>query len=345
MLVKNSILIVDDQEINRVLIAELFREEYNIFEAENGKQALEILEKNSDIAAVMLDLIMPVMDGMEVLFELNRTGKIYHIPVFIITAADNTQMLAEAYGLGAVDIIPKPFRMIFIKSRIENIIELYRHRNELVEVVEDNVGKINKNTYKLVESLAALVEFRDGGSSEHEKQVRHITKHLMTILGAMYPEYEFDPATVDKISIASVLHDIGKIAVSDSILKKPEKLTDEEFEAVKTHTTRGCDILAEMPEGVVDQETFRYCFDICRYHHERWDGSGYPDGLSGNDIPIWAQAVGLADVYSSLISPRVYRDAFDSETALQMIRDGKCGSFNPKLLKAWEKLVDEGYFS
>ena len=259
---KNSILIVDDQEINRVLLAELFKDEYNIIEAENGQEALDIINEDNSIIAVMLDLIMPVMDGMSVLAELNRTGKIYNIPVFIITAADNMQMLTGAYNLGAVDIISKPFRMCFIKARIGNIIELYRHRNELVDMVNESVDRMSKINDKMVETLATLIEFRDCESGEHVKRIKSVTIKLMSKVSEMFPEYHLDKSTIAKIGTASILHDVGKIAIPDSILKKPGRLTPEEFEIMKIHTVKGCDILAEMPEDIMDHEVYRYSLSL-----------------------------------------------------------------------------------
>ena len=338
---KNSILIVDDQEINRVLLAELFKDEFNIIEAENGQQALDIINEDSSIIAVMLDLIMPVMDGMSVLSELNRTGKIYNIPVFIITAADNMQMLTGAYNLGAVDIITKPFRMCFIKARIGNIIELYRHRNELVDMVNESVDKMAKINDKMVETLATIIEFRDCESGEHVKRIKNITVKLMSKVSDMFPEYNLDRKTVIKIGTASILHDVGKIAIPDSILKKPGRLTPEEFEIMKIHTVKGCDILAQMPEDIMDHEVYRYSYDICRHHHERWDGRGYPDGLKGDEVSIWAQVVAVADVFDALTSPRVYKAAFDTDTAIRMINEGQCGMFNPKVLEAFNAIVDD----
>ena len=338
---KKTILIVDDQEINRAILKELFKDDYDVLEADNGARALEIINSNNSINAIMLDLVMPVMDGMSVLVELNRSGKIYHVPVFLITAADNMQMLTSAYDLGAVDIISKPFRMCFIKSRINNIVELYRTRNELSDIVSENIAKRQKLNNKTVEFLASLIEFRNCESGAHFKRIRKITKSLLTKLGELYPEYYFDKKVINKIGKASVLHDVGKIAVPDSILQKPGPLTEEEFEVMKTHAEKGCEILAEMPESIMDEEVYRYSYDICRHHHERWDGKGYPDGLSGDDIPIWSQAVALADVFDALTSPRVYKSAFDYDIAIKMINGGECGQMNPKMLEAFNAVTDE----
>lgn len=335
-------MIVDDQEINRVLIAELFKDEYNIVEAEDGKKALKIISERSDIVAIILDLIMPVMDGMEVLSELNRRGKIYHIPVFVITAADDDGLLQAAYGLGAVDIIEKPFKMVFIKSRIRNFIELFRHRNELVEMVEESVGKVRIRNSRLIEALVSLVEFRGTELHVNIGGVHNITKALLTELGRISSENKIEASEIEKIASAAIIHDVGKIAVPDTVIKKNGKLTDEEFEIAKTHVQRGCDILTDYSGRFSDVDMFRYAVDICRYHHERYDGKGYPDGLAGDDIPIWAQAAGLADAFDALVSERPYRPAFDVKTALSMINSGECGVFNPLLIKALNNLVKDG---
>ena len=290
----------------------------------------------------MLDLVMPVMDGMSVLIELNRSGKIYHLPVFLITAADNMQMLTSAYDLGAVDIVSKPFRMCFIKSRINNIVELYRHRNELEQVVSESLTKKQKQNNKMVEFLAGLIEFRSCESGEHIKRIRKMTKRLLTKLGELYPEYYLEKKAINKIGKASVLHDLGMIAVRDDIMQKPDKLDESEFELMKEHTVVGCDILAEIPDGIMDEEVYRYSYDICRHHHERWDGSGYPDGLSGDETPIWAQAVAIADTFDELTSPRgASKQTYDYETAARMINDGECGQMNPKLLEAFNAIIDD----
>lgn len=341
---KNSILIVDDQEINRVILAELFKSDYNVLQAENGEEAMKLINSDSSIIAIMLDLVMPVMDGMSVLIELNKQGKIYQTPVFIITAADNMELLSSAYSLGAVDVISKPFRMCFIKSRIGNIIELYRRRNELTDVVNEQVAKLDKLNDKLIEVLATLIEFRDCESGEHVRRIRSITSQLLTHISEKFPEYYLEKSQINKIAMASVLHDVGKIAIPDSILQKPGPLTKEEFEIMKIHTVKGCDILAEMPDDIMDADVYRFSYDICRHHHERWDGRGYPDGLKGDEIPIWSQAVAVADVFDALTSPRVYKSAFDFDTAIIMINKGECGVFNPKVLEAFNDIVDDIIF-
>jgi putative two-component system response regulator len=337
---ENTILIVDDMEINRVILAEGFRDEYNILEAADGIQALDIINSDAGVSAVLLDLIMPNLGGLDVLRELNRNGKIKHIPVFIITAADSEEILMDAYNLGAVDVIAKPFMISFLKCRINNIIELYRHRNDLEAIVNEQVERLSRQNKSMVEALASIIEFRDCESGEHVKRINGLTKCLMIEVSELYPEYAQPKEEIEKIALASILHDVGKISIPDEILNKPGRLTAEEFEIMKQHTVKGCEILASMSEGLLDSDIYNYSYDICRHHHERWDGRGYPDGLKGDEISIWSQVVAVADVYDALTSPRVYKPPFDHATAVKMIFNGECGTFNPKMLDAFKKSME-----
>ena len=338
---KNSLLIADDSEINRTILIEAFKEEYDIVEAENGSEAIRALQNNRDIAAVLLDLVMPDMSGMEVLREMNKTGDIFRVPVFIVTALDNEETLVDAYHLGAVDVIVKPFITHFLKCRVANIIELYRHRNNLESVVTEQLSRLNSMNRSMVETLASVIEFRSCESGEHVRRISYITSVLMTAISEMYPEYYHSKIEIDQIALAAVLHDVGKISIPDLILNKPAKLTKPEFEIMKKHTVKGCEILSSIPSEMMDKEVYRLSYDICRHHHERWDGNGYPDGLKGDEISIQSQVVALADVYDALTSPRVYKGAYDHEKAMEMILNGECGSFNPKLIEAFKLVVDK----
>lgn len=335
-----TILIVDDMEINRAILAEGFKDEHEILEAADGEEALELIESNEHIAAVLLDLIMPKMDGLEVLRRMNESKKIVHVPVFIITAENSEKTLMDAYDLGAVDVISKPFMMNFLKCRIENVIELYRHRNELEDIVDEQVKRLSSLNQSMVETLATLIEFRDCESGEHVKRICGLTKILMTTVSDMYPEYYLPKSEIDKIVMSSILHDVGKISIPDGILNKPGRLTKEEFETMKLHTVNGAEILSKIP-NMMDEDVFNYSYDISRHHHERWDGRGYPDGLKGDEITIWSQVVAVADVYDALTSPRVYKAAFDHQTAMKMIYGGECGIFNPKVLEAFGKCIQK----
>lgn len=337
---KKKILIVDDIEINRVILSEIFKEDYETLEAADGRRALEMMDQDSNISAVLLDLLMPEMDGLEVLREMNRQGKTETVPVFLITAADSEQMLLEGYHLGAVDVIRKPFLAHFLKCRISNVIELYGHRNELERIVEEQVERLSNLNRSMVETLATVIEFRDGESGEHVKRISSLTKILMQQVSKMYQEYRLPKEEIDKIVMSSILHDVGKVSTPDQILNKPGKLTKEEFEIMKQHTVKGCEILRKIPH-IMEKGLYDYSYDICRHHHERWDGRGYPDGLKGDDISIWAQVVSVADVYDALTSERVYKKAFSHEKAVQMIKDGECGIFNPKVMAAFDACIDK----
>lgn len=342
---KKTILIVDDVEINRIILSEVFSNSYNITEACSGEEAIEQINSNPDIAAVLLDLLMPGVNGLGVLEDMNRTGKIKHIPVFLITAAESEAVLMEGYHLGAVDVIRKPFMTQFLQCRVSNLIELYAHRNDLEDIVEQQVAKLKEMNQSMVETLATIIEFRDCESGEHVKRIGRLTKIMMTEVSNAYPEYYLPEKEIDKIVTSSVLHDIGKISIPDNILNKPGRLTQEEFEIMKQHTVKGCEILQNIPD-IMDKGIYSYSYDICRHHHERWDGRGYPDGLSGDEISIWAQVVAVADVYDALTSERVYKAAYSREKAVDMIYNGECGTFNPKLLEvfkgALDKLLSEG---
>ena len=292
------------------------------------------------ISAVLLDLIMPGINGLEVLKEMNKSGKTDSIPVFLITAAESQKALMDGYQLGAVDVIMKPFMPNFIKCRINNVIELYAHRNKLEHIVAKQVERLNSLNQSMVETLATVIEFRDCESGEHVKRIGRLTKILMTQVSEMYPEHHLPETEIDKIVTSSILHDVGKISIPDRILNKPGRLTEEEFEIMKQHTVKGCEILQNIPD-IIDEGVYKYSYDICRHHHERWDGRGYPDGLSGDDISIWAQVVSVADVYDALTAERVYKKAFSHEKAVQMIHDGECGTFSPKLLKAFDEVLDD----
>ncbi len=331
-----TILIVDDIEINRTILAAIFCEEYNTVEAENGQQAINLLHSGRKFSAVLLDLLMPEVNGIGVLTDMNKSGTIENVPVFLITAADSQEMLLEGYNLGAIDVITKPFLSQFLKCRVNNVVELYAHRNDLERIVAEQVERLNHINRSVVETLATLIEFRDCESGQHVKRICELTRILMTEVSNDYPEYHLQPDEIENIVTSSILHDIGKIAIPDNILNKPGRLTPEEFEIMKQHTVRGCELLQDIPD-IIDAGIYNYSYDICRHHHERWDGKGYPDGLSGDDISIWAQVVSVADVYDALTSERVYKKAFSPEKAVDMIFNGECGTFNPKVLFAFKK--------
>jgi putative two-component system response regulator len=342
MAVKDTILIADDAELNREMIKFIFEEQYTIIEASDGEQAVDIIKKShARICLMFLDLLMPKKSGLDVLKFMKESGYINSIPVIMITGESTDESDEKAYEYGASDIIYKPFAPNVVMRRSKNIMELYEHRinieNELEkrtsELVESQ-RKLEQNNDFLINALSSVVEFRSLESGEHIKRVRYFTKLLLKYIMEFYPKYGITEKQARLIESASALHDIGKIAIPDSILLKPGKLTPEEFTEMKKHTIYGCDILDKFKQE--DNEFFRYCYDICRYHHERYDGKGYPDRLKGDKIPIWAQVVSIVDVFDALVSKRVYKDAYPVEEAERMIVRGECGVFSPEIIDCFQ---------
>lgn len=338
---RNTLLIVDDMEINRVILRTLFEQEYNLLEAENGEQALMLLEQYKDsIAALLLDVVMPIKDGYEVMISMKKAGLMEKIPVIIITSETSIENEMRAFDLGASDIIMKPFEPHVVKRRVQNAVELNHHREHLEDLVEHQAAKLRESTDILMDALSSVIEHRSVESGQHVLRIRMFTKVLLENIMRSYPEYDLNERVIKVIASAAALHDIGKISIPDAILNKPGALTKEEFQVMKTHSERGCEILAKL-DRMDDKEYLRYAYDICRYHHERWDGRGYPDGLKGDSIPICAQAVGIADAYDALTTDRVYKKAFSHERAYNMILNGECGAFSPKLLECFKSVREE----
>ncbi len=335
-----SILVVDDVKINRVMLTEIFKDEFDVIEASNGREALDIINSDSNVGAVLLDLIMPEADGFAVLKNMNETGRIKTLPVLIVTGANDRDMLIDAYNLGAMNVITKPYIPYFLNRQLKNVMELYRQKDELELAVAQQVAKFNKMSGSIVEALANIIEFRDCETGKHVKNVCDMTEKLMIKLGEMYPEYKLPMGEISKISIAAALHDVGKISIPDTILNKPGRLTAQEYEVMKLHTVKGCELL-ERVKDIIEPALYRYCYDICRHHHERWDGKGYPDGIAGDGTEIWAQAVAMSDVYDALTSDRVYKKALPRDVAVNMIFNGECGQFNPRVLEAFKAVQNE----
>lgn len=336
---KHTILIVDDEELNRLLLCQLFEDRYTVLQAADGKEALEALHRcRTDIAIVLLDIVMPVLDGFGVLEEMHKAGMLGKIPVILITGDSSLTSAKRGYEYGTADIVTKPFEPDIVIRRVENVIDLYRHKNSLEQLVERQTEKIEEQKKRLrdydkflIDTLSTVVEFRSLESGQHINRIRTFARVLLKYVAENFPEFCLTAEQIDVISSASALHDVGKIAIPDSILLKPGKLTPEEFEIMKTHTVKGCEILESM-RYIQPEEFFKISYDICRGHHERWDGRGYPDGLKGDEIPLAAQVVSIADVYDALVSERCYKKAYTTEQALAMILGGECGAFNPKLM-------------
>ena len=330
---KSQILLVDDSAMNRMILKEILGGDYSILEAENGQECLEKMQAEAgNIALVLLDINMPVMDGFEVLKAMNANHTIEDIPVIMISSDDSDAAIRRSYELGASDYVNRPFDARIVYRRVTNTIKLYAKQRRLVQMVSDQIRARENNTDMLVGVLSHIVEFRNGESGAHVRHIRIITELLLHRLLEISSQYPITAEQQDNIPLASALHDIGKIGIDEKILNKPGKLTPEEFEVVKTHSMLGAEMLHQL-ENFNEQPLLQTAYEITRWHHERWDGRGYPDGLKGDEIPISAQLVALADVYDALTSERCYKKAFSHEKAVQMILNGECGAFNPLLLQ------------
>ncbi len=335
-----KVLIADDSEINRAMLADILAPEYEVLEAADGEEAVACLDQqHSEIALVILDIVMPKMDGFEVLAVMNRNGWISSIPVIIVSSETSSSYIDHAYQLGASEYINRPFIKVAIQHRVDSTIKLHAKQKHLENIVTEQILEKEKSNMVMVDILSHIVEFRNGESGLHVLHIRTITEILFKQLRRTCPQYELTPARIALITNASSLHDIGKISIPEEILNKPGKLTKEEFERIKTHSAIG----AAMLDGLTqyhDEELVQVAREICRWHHERYDGGGYPDGLKGEEIPISAQVVAIADVYDALTSKRVYKPAYSHEQAMEMILNGECGAFNPLLLDCLKEVGD-----
>mgnify|MGYP002542673339 CR=1 FL=1 len=335
---KQNILIVDDSEINRSILADILGEEYGIFEAADGVEAIEMIQKHMmELSAVLLDIVMPRKNGYEVLTVMNQKGWIEEIPVIIISAESGSRQVEQAYNLGATDFIMRPFDALIVHRRVVNTVLLYAKQRKLLSLVVDQINEKERLSNTLVDILSHIVEFRNGESGQHIVHIRTFTEVMLRQLQRTTERYALKKADIAQISLAASLHDIGKIAIDEKILNKPGRLTQEEFEVMKTHSAIGAQMLEKLP-NYQNTQLVRTAWEICRWHHERYDGRGYPDGLKGDEIPISAQTVALADVYDALISNRCYKKAIPHETAVQMILRGECGVFNPLLLDCLQQV-------
>lgn len=337
----NTLLLVDDMQINRTILCALFEGEYEILEAEDGAQALALMRRNRKrIAAVLLDLLMPVKDGYAVLQEVSADETLSCIPVIVITADHTPESEVRVFDMGASDIITKPFESRSVKRRVQNAVELYRHKLHLEDLVEEQAAQIRESNTALIDGLSSVIEHRSLESGQHIRRIRGFTRILLREVAREHPEYAMNGHTIEIIASASSLHDIGKIAIPDAILNKPSRLTPEEFEIMKTHTLRGCEILTGL-DRMGDPEYLSYAYNICRFHHERWDGNGYPERLRENNIPIYAQVVAVADCFDALTTDRVYKRAIPQNEAYNMILQGECGVFSRDLLECFKSVQPE----
>jgi putative two-component system response regulator len=334
---RQNILIVDDSKFNRDILKEILGGKYNYLEAENGNQAIQMIGENIGIDLMLLDINMPQMNGFEVLKIMKRSQCIEETPVIMISSEESVDTMREAYEMGITDYITRPFDSVIVKKRVQNTLSLYANQNNLVNVVVNQIYEKEENNNIMIRILSSILGSRNSESREHILHIKTATEMMLRQLIKITDVYHLTEADIALITTASSLHDIGKIYIPEEILNKPGRLTDEEFKIMKTHSELGADIIQDMhlPQ---EKPLVHTVWEICRWHHERWEGKGYPDGLKGEEIPISAQVVSIADVYDALTSERCYKKAFDHDTAIKMILDGQCGQFNPILLKCLKEL-------
>ena len=332
---RKKILIADDSEMNRDLLAAILEDEYDIVQANDGVKAVDYLHKHAEeLSLVLLDLVMPQMDGFEVLAYMNKEHWIDYIPVIIISAEDSPAYIKRGYDLGVTDFIGKPFDGNMVRRRSANAILLGAKQRRMTRIVTDQIYEREKSSKLMVSILSHIVEFRNGESGLHVLHIQVITDMLLRhLVQKEQNPYAISKEQIGLISTASALHDIGKITIPDEILNKPGRLTAEEFAVMKGHSMAGANMLDQLPFEQREEPLVKTAYEICRWHHERYDGGGYPDGLKEDEIPISAQAVSLADVYDALTSERCYKAAYSHEKAIEMILAGQCGAFNPLLLE------------
>lgn len=340
MKIRPKIMIVDDSQMNRQILMAILGEEYDYVEAENGREAVYMLQQDLTVDLMLLDINMPEMNGFQVLDRMNIFRWIDEIPVIMISAEENKEVIERAYIFGAEDFIQRPFDAFIVRRRVNNILNLYANQRRLKQMVSDQIYEKEETNNLMIGILSHVVEFRNSESREHIEHIRTTTELLLRKLVQNTDAYPLSESEIVMITTASALHDIGKVCIPENILNKPGKLSKEEFQVIKTHTTVGANIIKEMTTKV-EKPLLHVAWEICRWHHERWNGGGYPDGLRGEEIPIAAQVVALADVYDALTSKRCYKEAYTHDMAMDMILAGECGAFNPILLKCLREVAPQ----
>lgn len=352
---RDTVLIVDDQSANRDSLAELLRDSYKVKEAVNGIEALEVIAKaRESIAAMLLDLVMPKMNGQEVLAKMSEAKLMDEFPIIVCAGENNMDVVEKCFAYGISDFIKKPFENELVLQRVKRLDSMYQSRRESNDklrkfakvlqnqnkILEQQARQQRSDNISLMDSLGTIVEYRNTENHEHIRRVKAFTRILATHMMKEFPEYKLTEEHITQIAAASALHDIGKIMIPDNILFKPGKYTSEEFDYMKSHTIRGYDIIAQIADNW-DKELMDYCKQIARSHHEKFDGRGYPENLKGDKIPIAAQVVSVTDCFEALISESLYKKAYTFDVAFQMILNGDCGAFNPKLMEAFRNSREE----
>jgi putative two-component system response regulator len=328
-------MIVDDYDINRIILREILQDDYQIVEATNGSEALKLLFEDKVLpTVVLLDIIMPEIDGFEVLERMKSNEETKNIPVLFITATDSEETESRGLKAGAADYVVKPFNHDVVRARVDNHINLARYQHGLEQLVEKKAAEVTKTYEQTLEVLATIIEYRNLESGSH---IRRTTLLAETLAMRMLTVDKFKSAllneNVHSLIKASALHDIGKIGIPDGILLKPGKLSDQEFNIIKTHTTIGSDIIDSIAGSLPDNDMYlKYARDICHYHHERWDGKGYPKGLKGEEIPLSARMISIVDVFDALVNPRCYKAAYTYDLSLDIIQDGRGTQFDPDIV-------------
>ena len=337
----DSILIVDDIEINRKILMNILMDSYRVYEACDGKQAIEFVHQHAcDLSLILLDIIMPKLDGYEVLKQLKKDPATKNIPVILISALDSECDESRGLKEGAIDYITKPFNMHIVKCRVDNHIQLNRYQNHLRELAEQQAKKILSMRESVYDAITSIIEYRSLESGQHVKRIRLLCRAQLEYIyeKGIFPS-ELNKCTIEMISRASTLHDIGKVSIPDSILTKPGPLTTDEMEIMKTHSQIGSRFIDWIADN--DDELFiKYAHQICRHHHEHWDGTGYPDKLTGDEIPFSARVVAIADVYDALVNPRVYKPAYSPEMAKRIMLEDKGKLFDPRLIDVFLQIED-----
>lgn len=338
---KPIVLIVDDSEMNRDILSEMLKEDYDIIEAASGEECITELKKyGSGIAAVLLDIVMPGMDGFDVLDYMTFNHILGEVPVIAISGDESEETIRKAYESGVSDYVARPFDARVVHRRVANTVNVYAEQKRLISAVTREMTEKERNANVLIEVFGEIAEFGNGSGGKHVRNIGKITERLLERLITKTDKYDVKSRDIFLIRTASALHDVGKFVVPAEIVCKPGKLTAEEYEVMKKHAEYGAKIIDGV-DKYRGEPLMRYAYEICRWHHERYDGRGYPDGLKGDEIPIAAQVVSVGDVYDALTNERVYKKAVPHEEAMAMIKNGECGAFNPVLIECLEEIGEE----
>lgn len=345
---RTTILIAEDVEINRSILKEMFEEQYEVAEAEDGQVAIDYLKENGDkVACLLLDLVMPVKTGFDVMEFMKEEGMMASIPIILITGDNSKETEETAYNYGASDVIYKPYIERVVMRRVKNVVDLYTHKNHMEALVKEKTLEIQEQSKRLIETnemvleaLGRVVGYKTNESKEHTSRIRKFTRIMLNYVAKFHPEYELDQEKIDMIVRATAMHDIGKLGIPDEVLLRYGKRSPADEKLMQSHTTIGCEILQSFSQ-ISDQQFHHYCYDICRHHHERWDGKGYPDQLVEDELSLAVQIVSLVDAYEELITENAYHTPYTHQTAVQAIRDGEEGAFSPLALECFELANEE----